>query len=98
MFINNLKTNRFIFKNWIRDSQGYWNALSTVTIANKFHTNTLLTILEKDESKINSHTKALCDAILEDLQTIDQEGDDFRPGMLLESVIEDSLPFTLMFF
>jgi len=98
MIIKELKTDRYIFSNWVRDSRGYWNALSKIIIAGKYATQAVLTIEEPDSEKVNASTQELCDVILENIETIDNEGDDFRTGMLLESSGGNSIPFTLMFF
>jgi len=98
VIIKELKTDRFKFNNWVRDSRGHWNAVSGIIIADKFLTLGMLTIQETDSEKVNTNAQNLCDVIVENLETVDNEGDDFRTEMLLESSGGDSIPFTLMFF
>lgn len=98
MIIKELSSSRFKFNNWVRDSRGYWNAISRMIVAGKFKTQVVLTVEEPDSEKVNAATQELCNVILENIEAVDNEGDDFRTEMLLESSGGGSIPFTLMFF
>lgn len=98
MIINTIKTHRFTFNNWVKDARNYWNSLSKITIANKYPTLVLITVEERDSDKVNQNIKELTEIILENIELVDEEGDDFRPEMFLESSGGNSIPFTLMFF
>lgn len=98
MIISELKSDRFAFNNWVRDSRGYFNSTSKMVIAGKYPTQVVLTIEETDSDKINASSSELCEIIMENIETLDSEGADFRAGMLLESYGGNSIPFTLMFF
>jgi hypothetical protein len=107
MVINDIVTERFVFNNWIRDSRGFYNAISKMTIAGRVMTQVLLTLEDPDSERINANLQAITDSLMESIEYVDSDGDDFRIGTLLEMPSKKTsfinrdhgtIPYTLMFF